>query len=82
MEEKGHAIFLPAAEYRNGQTMGHNGKDSGCYWSSTEDNENARWAHYLLFVYDEEDYTFTLAHNFQCERYFGLSVRLVQDIRK
>ena len=81
MEEKGHAIFLPAAEYRDGQTMGRNGKDSGCYWSSSA-ADNARWAGYLLFVYDEEDYTFTLAHNFQCERYFGLSVRLVQNIRK
>ena len=71
MESYG-AVFLPAAGYRRGTDVGDVGS-YGYYWSSSADGYD--YAYYLFFcsygVYTGSGY-----------RYDGLSVRLVQDVKK
>ena len=69
MESYG-AVFLPAAGYRRGTDVGDVGS-YGYYWSSSADGD----AYYLFFV----SYGVYTGSGY---RYDGLSVRLVQDVRK
>ena len=70
MEAHG-AVFLPAAGLRNGSVV-YNVGDNGIYWSSTA--YLADFAYYLFFF---SSYVYPASHNF---RYFGNSVRLVQNL--
>lgn len=75
MEEYG-AVFLPAAGYRAG-TFVHNVGAYGSYWSSSLNKNDGAFG--LLFnatyLYPKnDDYKF-------CLRYYGKSVRLVQEAR-
>lgn len=69
LQEAG-AVFLPAAGFRNGTTVGGAGA-SGDYWSSSASSDtNAFDLNFLAgYLYPEYSYN----------RYFGFSVRLVQD---
>ena len=69
--ETAGCVFLPAAGRRNGTSVG-DAALGGYYWSSTPDAMPVVGAYYLLF-YDSN----ILQHGNW--RYFGHSVRLVQD---
>ena len=69
MEAAG-AIFLPAAGYREGTSV-NNVQHGGYYWSATEYDSNE--AYYLYFFSDEANISYAAL-------YFGLCVRLVQDL--
>ena len=69
--ESSGAIFLPAAYYRNGVTIGHV-RRSGHYWSST--NYGSSSAYNTDFCSDKA-HTY-MYHNY---RFIALSVRLVKD---
>lgn len=71
MEEAG-AIFLPAAGYRNGTSVSSEGS-YGSYWSSTPNDTNTNYAYYLIFYSSDMNPASNL------NRYYGYSVRLVQD---
>lgn len=69
-------VFLPAAGYRSGTTV-HNSGLYGAYWSRSSNNENGAYS--LVFTEGEvspqcSDYRHTM-------RYYGKSVRLVQNAR-
>ena len=71
LEAKG-CVFLPCAGYRYGSNVSHVGSD-GNYWSAAPyDSDYARY----LYFNSAGAYTF-----YYWSRYFGLSVRLVQDLR-
>jgi hypothetical protein len=66
--ESNGAVFLPAAGYRNENSIYHVG-DTGCYWSCTYDGGD-----YANSVYFIEDHV-VAAHSLK--RFYGFSVRLV-----
>ena len=71
LEAKG-CVFLPCAGYRSGSSVSYVGSN-GNYWSaSPNDSDNARY----LYLFS----TYAITGNYWY-RYYGLSVRLVQDIR-
>lgn len=71
-EENG-AVFLPAAEYREGTTY-KSGKN-GCYWSTTNSgNNNARVVSFSIGNNSPSS-------NSSNYRYKGYSVRLIRDIK-
>lgn len=63
-------VFLPAAGYREGTTVGETGTQGG-YWSSTTSTTEASYA--LRFVSN------TLEPEFSCHWKYGYSVRLVSE---
>ena len=63
-------VFLPAAGYREGTTVGETGTQGG-YWSSTASTDEASYA--LRFVSN------TLESDFSCHWKYGYSVRLVSE---
>ena len=66
--ETAGAVFLPAAGYRVEKTV--NGVGYSCfYWSSSHAISNPPYARGVDFI----------NLNFACHRFYGLSVRLVQD---
>ena len=70
--EKAGAVFLPASGSRLGSSIGD--VQSYCnYWSATPSDSN--YAYYLLF----DSFGAELVGYFFC-RYYGLAVRLVQDL--
>ena len=70
MESYG-AVFLPAAGYRYGTHVDGVGS-VGDYWSSSaSDNDNADFLGFSSYYVDMSD----------SNRYYGLSVRLVQDVK-
>jgi hypothetical protein len=71
MEANG-AVFLPAAGYRYVTDVVYVGSN-GIYWSSSADGDD-----YALYLYFGSSYVYTLSYG----RGNGLSVRLVQDVKK
>ncbi len=69
MEAAG-AVFLPAAGYRYGANVSHVG-DYGAYWSSTPNSGDVA---YGMYFYSR--YLYATNSNY---RYYGISVRPVQD---
>ena len=67
------AVFLPAAGYRYGTDVRGVGSN-GYYWSSSADGDD--YADCLLF------YSYDVITNGYGGRGSGLSVRLVQDVKK
>ena len=65
-------MFLPAAGSRNEGSVGGVG-ESGYYWHSTAAHNDG--AQYVYFDYDE------LYVTQSSSRYFGLSVRLVRQVK-
>ena len=65
----GKSIFLPAAGYRRGSSLGYAGS-SGYYWSSSLYTGGPSGAYYLYFDSSGVDWR-------KCNRYYGLSVRPV-----
>ena len=65
----GNSIFLPAAGYRNGSSLGYEGSN-GLYWTSTPNESNSYYAYYLCFYdsYRNVDWSY---------RFLGRSVRPV-----
>lgn len=79
--EKAGCVFLPAAGRRDGTsvnyTNGNNNGALGIYWAS---NRNANTTAYnLRFGYKETEYYFEPKRSGSSHRYFGYSVRVVQD---
>ena len=71
--ESGDAVFLPATGYRRGTTV-DNVSTNGIYWSST--HYSSDYAYYLNFS------TYVLfPQSSRGTRYYGLSVRLVSDVK-
>ena len=70
--ESSGAVFLPAAGYRSGSSVGFV-QVYGHYWSATEDGSYD--AYYLIFISDE-------ARMRDYNRFYGRSVRLVRDSHK
>ena len=70
MESAG-AVFLPAAGYRAGMTIGLANSDGGYYWSSTPYNDE--------YVNTVTFYGHTLGAAISMNRYFGHSVRPVKE---
>ena len=70
-KKKGNSIFLPAAGFRNGTDVDNVGSD-GDYWSSSANDYDGR-ADCLDF---SGGYVYTGSYY----RYYGFSVRLVQDV--
>ena len=70
--ETAGAVFLPAAGFRRYEYVS-GPQERGCYWSATKDGEYD--ADYMGFYSNWIDLTRPL------ERYCGLSVRLVQDVK-
>lgn len=70
--ETAGAVFLPAAGFRRIESV-HNPQERGCYWSATKDGEYD--AYYMDFYSNWID----LTRSFQ--RYYGISVRLVQEAK-
>ena len=80
MEANG-AVFLPAAGSRNGNFLppGDVSERFGAYWSSTI--AEFKYSYALWFDEDEDEYEY----DYDCGRVpmsIGLSVRLVQDVKK
>ena len=73
MENSG-AVFLPAAGYRDGTSVSVYVGSYGRYWSSTPHESNANFAYSLGFTGSNVN----PAEN--SNRYFGRSVRLVQNV--
>ena len=71
MEANG-AVFLPAAGYRYVADVLYV-DSNGYYWSSSADGDD-----YALYLYFGSSYVYTLSYG----RGNGLSVRLVQDVKK
>ena len=69
--ERAGAVFLPAAGFREGLDVGNYQQD-GFYWSATANKENT--AYYVFF-------SAGLVQDRIIERYHGLSVRLVRDVK-
>ena len=69
--EKSGAVFLPAAGFRNGTTISN---VMGSYWSGG--HKNAQDSYRLLF-----NASSLSSSNSYIDRYYGCSVRLVQDVR-
>ena len=69
LEDAG-CVFLPAAGYRDGTTVGEAGTQGG-YWSSTASTSEASYA--LRFVLN------TLEPEFSCHWKYGYAVRLVSE---
>lgn len=69
LEDAG-CVFLPAAGYRDGTTVGEAGTQGG-YWSSTASTSEASYA--LRFV------SGTLEPEFSCHWKYGYAVRLVSE---
>lgn len=65
----GNHIFLPAAGYRSGSSLGSAGERGG-YWSSTPNESSSDYAYYLYF--DSAYHYVSWSH-----RYYGRSVRPV-----
>ena len=72
--ENAGAIFLPCAGYRTGTSISYSG-DSGYYWSSTSTNNTG--AYFSFFYWDAVGANYGLYY----DRYYGRSVRLVQNVR-
>ncbi len=72
MESAG-AVFLPAAGYRIGTSVGNVGS-SGYYWSSTAYDCDNAWD---LFFYGSDAYMYS----YFILRYLGQSVRLVRVVQ-
>ena len=70
--ENNGAVFLPAAGYRNGTSVSNVGYE-GVYWSSTSVDDSR--AYYLYF-----NSSGSINPQNTNPRYFGYSVRLVQDV--
>ena len=68
--KNGNSIFLPAAGWRDGTSLGHAGS-GGSYWSSTPDGSDTQSAYYLGFYSGGRD-TY-----WNSDRYRGRSVRPV-----
>ena len=68
-KSNGKSIFLPAAGYRRGSSLGYAGS-SGYYWSSSLYTGGPSGAYYLYFDSSGVDWR-------KCNRYYGLSVRPV-----
>ena len=68
----GNSIFLPAAGYRNGSSLGYAGS-YGYIWSSTPYESTSNFAYYLYFSSD------ILGMNDGSRRYNGRSVRPVLE---
>ena len=67
----GNSIFLPAAGWRYGTSLGNEGS-LGYYWSATPDESGPDGAYYLLFI-DDDRFTYWNS------RYYGCSVRPVSQ---
>ena len=67
----GNSIFLPAAGWRYGTSLGNEGS-LGYYWSATPDESGPDGAYYLLFI-DDDRFTYWLY------RHYGRSVRPVSQ---
>ena len=70
--ETAGAVFLPAAGFRRVESVS-GPQERGCYWSATKDGEYR--ADYVGFYSNWIDLTRPF------DRYCGLSVRLVQDVK-
>ena len=71
LEDAG-AVFLPAAGSRDELFLTYYVQSSGCYWSSTTDDSGS----------DELSFSAcSLSPKSRISRYFGRSVRLVQDVK-
>ena len=70
--ETAGAVFLPAAGFRRIDIV-HKPQERGCYWSATKDGEYD--ANYMDFYSNWIDLTRPF------DRYYGISVRLVQDVK-
>ena len=69
--EAAGAVFLPAAGYRDGTHVGGVGSDGG-YWSATPGSEG--------YAYNMSFNSYYVSPRYDFNRYFGQSVRLVQDL--
>lgn len=66
--QNGRSIFLPAAGYCSGSTP--NNEESGCYWSSSPNGDDANYARGLYFSSGDH-------YMYDNDRYFGVTVRPV-----
>ena len=68
--EQAGAVFLPAAGYRNGDSVGSAGS-GGNYWSASWDDSTTAYRMYFTNSFLDTDYY---------ARHYGFSVRLVRDV--
>ena len=68
------AVFLPAAGYREGTSVGNAGS-LGRYWSSSPYTSHVEGAYSVFF------YAGYLDPAYSSNRYYGYSVRLVRDVQ-
>ncbi|MBQ0156036.1 MAG: hypothetical protein KBT22_05615, partial [Bacteroidales bacterium] len=69
--KNGHSIFLPAAGYRNGDSIDDVGS-YGYYWSSTLKEHNSSNAYYLFLLWEDKHTSSSYCH-------YGRSVRPVAE---
>lgn len=81
------AVFLPAAYYRTGsstssttaETVLNYGDGIGCYWSSTPNTADIKYADYMSFSSSYSSAGIGVYGNGNKQRYTGMSVRLVTE---
>lgn len=81
------AVFLPAAYYRTGassssttaETVLNYGDGIGCYWSSTPNTTDTKYADYMSFSSSYSSAGIGVYANGNKQRYTGMSVRLVTE---
>lgn len=72
----GNSIFLPAAGFRGGTSLGYAGSGGG-YWSRTLNADHPNGAYYLYF-YSDEVYVYDYYYGY-LDRYYGRTVRPVRS---
>ena len=85
--EAAGAVFLPAAYYRTGsstssttaETVLNYGDGIGCYWSSTPNTADIKYADYMSFSSSYSSAGIGVYGNGNKQRYTGMSVRLVTE---
>lgn len=85
--ETAGAVFLPAAYYRTGSSSSSTtaevvlsyGDGIGCYWSSTPNTADIKYADYMSFSSSYSSAGIGVYANGNKQRYTGMSVRLVTE---
>ena len=68
----GATLFLPAAGFCNGSSIGLDAGDRGIYWSSSLNTDEPNRAYYLSFYSDDSEW-------YRGNRYVGFTVRPVSE---